>query len=80
MGTPFLMSLIVGDLFWQVPVPFIEGCSAESCDFGASERKGAQGLSTPGLGPSSINLPPLYHPLHCFLISLPLYFHSPKSG
>ena len=32
------MSLVVEDFFWQVPVFFINGCSAGSCDFGVPIR------------------------------------------
>lgn len=38
-----LMSSAV-DLFWQVPVFCMDGCSADSCDFDAHERRCIQGL------------------------------------
>ena len=34
------MSLVVEDLFWQVLVFFINGCSADCCDFGVPVRGG----------------------------------------
>ena len=38
-GSLFI-SLVVGDLFWEVPVIFINGDSADSCDFGVLMRGG----------------------------------------
>ena len=32
------MSLVVDDLFWEVLVFFIDGCSADSCGFGVLVR------------------------------------------
>lgn len=34
------LSLVVEDIFWKVPVHFINCCSADSCDFGVLMRGG----------------------------------------
>ena len=47
-------SVVVGNLFWQVPAFFANGCSAVSCDFWCSYKKGVS--SYPSSPPYSKSL------------------------